>query len=416
MLTAAKIRAAEPRARAYQIADGRGMYLHISPAGTKSFRMSFRFAGRAQTLVFGRVDDISLNQARELRDEARRQLRQGVNPAGRRRPAIAEERVSYPFEEVARAWHERQRPRWSAEHAGDVLDSLRRHVFPAIGAVPIGEVTINQVLELLRAIESTGAVGEARRVRQRMSAVFKAAIAEGKMSAANPAEAVTAALAPVPEATPKDAVLDVDQAREVLAAIAAADADPLEHLASQFLALTTARWGALRGARWAEIAGVDWSGERPDRAPAWIIPAGRMKLTISRKSMDRYAHIVPLSRQAVDVLRAAWALSGTREEREETGVGELIFARGRGAKPIGVNAMSSLYRRAGLAGRHVPHGWRASFATIMNDRRPADRLEIDACLAHLSKDKVEAAYNRSVQLDLRRELLQEWADQLIRAD
>ncbi|MCZ4341503.1 integrase arm-type DNA-binding domain-containing protein [Sphingomonadaceae bacterium G21617-S1] len=415
MLTAAKIRAAEPRDRAYQIADGRGMYLHVSPAGTKSFRMSFRFAGRAQTLVFGRADQISLNQARELLDNARRQLRDGVNPAGRRRRSVpAEPALESNFEAVARAWHARQLPHWSAEHAGDVLDSLRRHVFPPIGAIAVDQVTLNHVLELLRAIEATGAIAEARRVRQRISAVFKVAIAEGRASF-NPAAAVTDALRPVPEPMPKAAVIDIDQAREVLTLTSTASADPLEQLASRFLALTATRWAAVRGARWAEIAGVDWSGERPDRAPAWVIPPARMKLSVARKGMDRYAHIVPLSRQAVELLRAAWSLSGTDEEREVTGVGPLIFARGRAAAPIGVNALSSLYRRAGLQGRHVPHGWRAAFSTIMNDRRPRDRLEIDACLAHLPKDKVEAAYNRSVQLDLRRELLQEWADQLLPA-
>ena len=402
MLTAAKIRAAEPRARPYQLTDERGMYLYISPAGTKSFRMSFRFAGRSQTLVFGRGDEITLNQAREMREDARQLLRRGENPAAKRQRSSAAHPGS-TFEEIARDWHARQRSRWSAEHAGDCLDSFSRHVFAPIGALAIGDVTLIHVLELLRAIEATGAIAEARRVRQRISSVFKAAIAEGKASA-NPAAPVTDALAPVPEAAHQVAVLEVDQAQDVLTYISTTAADPLERLASDFLALTTARWAAVRGARWDEVSGIDWGATHSESNPAWTIPPARMKLSVARKALARYSHVVPLSRQAVAVLRAAHQISGTSE---------LVFPRGRGELPIGINALSNLYRAAGLRGRHVPHGWRATFSTLMNDRRPLDRLAIDACLAHMPKDKVEAAYNRSVQLDLRRELLQIWADELI---
>jgi integrase len=403
MLTAAKIRAAAPRDRAYQIADGRGMYLHVAPTGTRTWRMAFRFGGRSQTLVFGRLEELSLGHARELVDEARRQLRSGVNPAGRRGRAFQAGELEYTFEALARAWHKRQLPTWSGEHAGDVLDSLSRHVFAPIGAKAIADVTSADVLELLRAIEAGGAIAEARRVRQRISAVFKAAIAEGR-AAHNPAEPVAPALAPVPEPVHQAAVLEIGAAREALLTISSTPADGHELLASTFLALTTARWGAVRGARWDEISGIDWSWNQPDSNPTWTIPPARMKLKVARKGMDRYAHVLPLSRQAVALLREARKIPRDRD---------LIFPRSDGKAPIGVNALSDLYRAAGLRGRHVPHGWRSTFSTIMNDRRPLDRLAIDACLAHLPKDKVEAAYNRSVQLELRRELLQEWADELM---
>lgn len=403
MLTNATVKAARPGACAKKIWDEGGLYLHVSPTGTKAWRCRFRWAGREVTISLGHWPELTLDQARDARDGARQQLRRGENPAP---PGSAAVDQIETFEAIARAWHAQQRRRWSAEHAGDVLGSLERHVFPAIGARPLAAIAAPDVLELLVAIEDAGRVDEARRVRQRISAVFERAIARS-LTSINPAALVAKALAPKPDAVPKAAVLDIARARAVLAAIAAAPGPAVEKLASLLLALTAVRSAAVRGARWTEFAGIDWTGDRADRAPTWCVPSERMKLSVARKGKAAFAHVVPLSWQAVEVLRAA---------RRAAGDSPFVFPRGRGAGGLGLNAIGELYGRAGLRGRHTPHGWRATFATVLNERRPVDRLAIDAALAHMPKDKVEAAYNRSLQLGLRRELFQEWADQLIGAD
>jgi len=181
-------------------------------------------------------------------------------------------------------------------------------------------------------------------------------------------------------------------------------------LASRFLALTAVRLAALRGAEWSEIEGVDFSDRPRGRenrhgpAPQWRIPAGRMKLTKVRKADPAASHVVPLSRQAVAVLL---------ELRELAGDGELMFPGRRRGRPIGEGAIGDLYAAAGYSGRHVPHGWRASFSTILNERFPEDRALIDQALAHASaKGRVEAAYNRSQQQARMRDLFQRWADLL----
>lgn len=404
MLTAAKIRAAEPLTRPYKIADGGGLFLYVAPNGLKSLRMSFRFGGKAQLLTFGRFPDISLAEARDRRDVARQALRQNVNPAGARRRAFAAANAAdeaATFEQLARAWHAQQLGRWSAVHADDVIGSLERHVFPQLGAMPIGAIAAADVLRVLRLVEGVGAIATARRVRQRISAVFARAMAEGLVTA-DPAALVAKALSPSAEVRRMAAVVDVDEARAVLAAIDAAPGAAVTKLASRLLALTAVRSAVARGARGAEFEGIESSGAIPDLDPVWRVPAARMKLTRARKRLAAFDHVVPLSRQAVDVLRQARAIAGDSA---------LVFpGRRAGRGSISENAIGELYRRAGLGGRHSPHGWRAAFSTILNECDPAARAAIDLALAHSPKDKVEAAYNRSTQMARRRALFQEWAD------
>lgn len=209
-------------------------------------------------------------------------------------------------------------------------------------------------------------------------------------------------LRPVPLQKQQPAVVTIDDARELLAAIAAVPATPILHLAVEFLALTGVRSAALRGARWDEIEGIDWEGRRiGPELPIWRIPAARMKLSRAKKADARFDHVVTLSRQAVDVLRAA---------RKNSGGVAIVFPGRDGRSPIGAAAFHDLHVRAGYAGRHVPHGWRATFSTIMNTRAPADRHVIDQALAHSPDDKVEAAYNRAGHYARRRVIMQEWAD------
>lgn len=395
MLTNATVKAARRAARPYKMGDAGGLYLFVRPSGSKCFRMKYRFSGKEKLLTFGDFPELGLGDARELRDKAREQLRRGVDPSTRSGTA-PELHADTSFEALGRRWHAHMRPRWSEVHAGDVLASLERDVFPAIGAMPIGAITTPVVLSALRSIEARGTIETARRVRQRISGVFGFAISEGHANA-DPAAIVGKALAPVPASRRQPALLELEDARALLDAAERVDGGAIVKLASRFLALTAVRLASVRGARWSEFEDLDGA------APLWRIPAARMKLTKVKKADRSADHVVPLSRQAVDVLRAARAYASS----------ECNYAfPGRGGRPIGEAAIGDLYKRAGFAGRHVPHGWRATFSTIMNEAAPEDRALIDRALAHALKDKVEAAYNRAEHLSRRRRLFQQWADLL----
>lgn len=389
MLTNAAVKAARPKLRAYKIADGQGLHLHVAPTGTKSFRLRYRDQdGREQTLTFGPV---TLAEARARRDVARAQLARGEDP--RTAEGAAD------FEAAARAWHAHHLEGWSPVHAADVLASLERNVFPAIGAAALDSVTRPAILQLLERVEARGAVESARRLRQRIEKVFEFALAKGWASIINPAT-VGAALANAPATGRQAALVDIGALRELVAAVDALPAGATLRLASCFLALTAVRLAALRGMRWSEIEEFDG----PE--PLWRVPAVRMKLGVHHKRDAANDHLVPLSPPAVDVLRAARAIVG-----EDVAADALVFASRAGAAPIGAGAIGELYARAGFAGRHVPHGWRASFSTVMNERRPGQRFDIDRTLGHKPKDmkKPERAYNRAQHLTTRRELLEEWA-------
>lgn len=395
MLTNAAVKAARPRAAAYKLADQGGLHLYVAPTGLRSWRWRFRLAGKEQLLTIGSFPDVSLDQARAARDLAREQLGRGEDP--RQARAIDDPKVR-AFEYIARRWHAHKSPRWTAVHARDVMASLERDVFPALGSMPIGAVTVPVVLNALRLIEERGSLETARRVQQRISAVFAHAMAEDLIDN-NPAAIVARALTPPAPARNHTALLRIEDARELLAAAELVDVAPAVKLASRFLALTAVRLAAARGARWEEIEDLDG----PE--PIWRVPAARMKMAAVKKLNPKNDHLVPLSRQAVELLRTARrSLSG------DTTSG-LIFA-GAAGRPIGEAAIGALYDRAGFAGRHVPHGWRATFATILNERFDGEHTAIDRALAHSPKDKVAAAYDRSDQLSRRRSLFQAWADEL----
>ena len=292
------------------------------------------------------------------------------------------------FEAIARDWHDRHRPTWTERHAADVLGSLERLVFPAIGAMHVNDITPPLVLGVLRKIEADHGGETARRVRQRMSAVFVFAIASG-IGTADPAGIVRGALAPVVKGK-QPAITDLDDLRAMLGKAEAEPAHPVTKAALRFLALTVVRPGELRGARWEEIEGLDG----PD--PVWRIPADRMKM--------KEEHVVPLVPAAVDVLRALHPL---------TGRGPLIFPNARYAhKAMSENALGYLLNRAGYHHRHVPHGFRAAFSSIMNERHPGNHDAIEATLAHVVPG-VRGAYMRAKFHDRRRVLLEEWAGLLL---
>lgn len=445
VLTDAKIKAAKAREKDYKLADTGQLFLHVTTAGGRHWRMNYTYGKNAagkpsqKTLTFGAYPGITLIKARALRDDAKAVLREGRDPAIERRVAAKAKAVagSNTFQVVAERWFElksgwsvskfrtwcsvrggkwqareaanwidRPNAGWSIVHAGDVLKSLDRDVFPEIGDVPIAEIESPKVLEVLNAIVTRGAIETAHRVCQRIGDVYVYAIPAG-LAKANPAASMGKALPKVPRSKPQPSVIDrirdhdeqINAVRKMLADCDAERCRATTKFALRLLALTSVRPNELQNAEWSELEDLEGAD------PVWRIPAARMKGDLDRKAEEQGDHVVMLSAQAVAVIKAL---------RPLTGGYKLMFPSERHVhRPISENTLRALLIRAGYYQRHVPHGFRAAFSTIMNerpDRREGDRAIIDLMQAHVPKDKVEGAYNRAAYLPRRRELAQQWAD------
>lgn len=414
MLTDAKIKAAKPRETAYKLVDSGQLFLHVTPAGGKHWRMNYTYGKNAQgkpaqkTLTFGPYPALTLIAARAKRDEAKDMLREGRDPAVERRVS-SQARASdneNTFEVVARRWHDLHKATWSEVHAADVIASLDRDVFPEIGDLPITSIESPKLLTVLNAVEQRGAIETAHRLRQRVSAVFLHGIATG-ICKADPAASLGKALRKKPRAKKQPSIIDRIRSHDdqiKLVRLMLRDCDDERCRAStkfalRLLALTAVRPNEVQNAHWSEIEDLDGA------EPVWRIPAARMKGNQDRKAEEYGEHLVPLSTQAVDVIRAL---------RPLTGGYALMFPSERHVhRPISENTLRALLIRAGYYQRHVPHGFRAAFSTIMNelpDKKEGDRAVIDLMLAHVPKDKIEGAYNRAGYMPRRREIAQAWGD------
>lgn len=391
MLTDTRARTAKPAEKPYRLADSAGLFLWVTPAGGKIWRHRYEYDGKEKLLSLGPYPAVTLAEARAKRDEAKAILHAGRDPSIERKKARAAGRLALEnsFEVVATAWHAKQAPHWTERHASDVLDSLKKYAFPVLGSLPVSEIEAPAVVNVLKAIEANGAPETARRVRQRISAVFVYAVGIG-LAKNDPAHLARAALAPMKKGR-QPAITELEPLRDMLRAAEAIPAQPATRLGLRLLALTAVRPGELRGALWSEFQDLDGS------APIWEIPAERMKMKV--------AHAVPLPRQAVEVINAIRPLTGRHP---------LVFPNARHAHwPMSENALGYLLNRAGYHGRHVPHGFRAAFSTVMNEEFRADRHIIDLMLAHAPKNEVEGAYNRALYAARRREVAQAWADMLL---
>ena len=397
MLTTKQIEAAKPRDKEYRLFDGAGTGLHllVTPAGGRLWRAKYRRPdGRPAQAALGRFPHMTLADARLAVADLRRKLRDGIDPASR--PAsVATAAEAERFESVARAWHTQNVPAWTPVHSSDVIRSLERMVFPVIGQLHVNQITVPAALALLREVERENGGETARRVRQRCSAVSMHAIASG-FGTGDPFAIIKTALAPITRDR-QPAATTLAEARAVLAAVEGLPAHPATLAGFRLLALTAVRPDNVNGARWEEF---DLTGDNP----TWTIPATRMKCKAAAKKIGE-PHIVPLSKQAVELLESIKPL---------TGRSPFVFPNSRHAhEPMSENALSFACKRAGLRGRHVPHGWRATFSSVMNELRPDAGDAIERVLAHAPRDRVRAAYNRAAYLDQRRALLQEWADLLL---
>lgn len=419
MLTEKAVLATRPRDRDHKVADGGGLYLYVTRTGVRSWRFKYRVGGKEKVLVIGRHPAVSLKSARLARDEAKRALAQGRDPAleARRLKLVGAGVQEETFEQVGRRWHEAQRPRWKPVHASDVLESLERDLFPVIGAYPITHIDEPLLLAALRKVEERGAIETARRLRQRAERIFRLARAGGAGNA-NPAIDVKEALMPLPRKRRRPAIVELPRLRTFVGEIDRAASSPVTRLASRFLALTAQRPGMVHRLPWAEIENVDW--DRPDEpAPEaiWHVPSEYMKLEFELREDQEWDHFVPLAPQAVEVLRTVRTLTGN---------GPLVFPSSWSVHdPMSANAIGYLYNRIGYKGVHVPHGWRSSFSTSMNalaerthpgaDRLIIDRLIIDLMLAHVpaGMSETEFRYNRNRYMERRREIAEAWADLLL---
>lgn len=394
-LTDIQIRKAKAGDKPLKLTDGGGLYLHIPPTGNRVWRLRYEIGGKEKLLTLEPYPDMSLSDAREARAAAKKLLREGKDPSAEKRRTVGRKAdTGQTFETLARDWHKMSASQWTDIHGHDVLHSLERDVFPALGTRSISDISAADVLEVLREIEGRPAIETAKRVRQRMSAVFVFAIASG-VASSDPAAIVQKALKPLKKGR-QPAITTPAEASNILRAVDATPAHPLNKLAMRLLALTVVRPGTLLATPWTELRGLDAAN------PLWTIPAARMKLKLMYKDDERRDHLVPLSTQAVEIIKAAERLSGRSP---------YVFPNARHAhKPASENMLGYLLNRAGYHHRHVPHGWRATFSSIMNERFPADRHIIDLMLAHTPKDRVEGAYNRAEHIERRREIAQDWAD------
>ena len=287
------------------------------------------------------------------------------------------------FEAVTREWHEQKREQWTPHHATEVINTLMRDVFPAIGNKPITDIAPKEVLAIVRKVEKRGALDVASRILQRTGSVFRYAVQTGRI-VINPATELRGVIKQ--RKVKHKPALKADELPEFLRKLDNYDGDQVTILALTLLALTFVRPGELRGARWEEF---DLDNSQ------WQIPAERMKM--------RHEHIVPLSRQALAILDQLKTLTGNSE---------LLFPSRNGeGKLMSENTLTYALYRMGYHSRATAHGFRATASTILNEQgwRPD---VIERQLAHAERNKVRAAYHRSEYLADRKKMMQSWADYL----
>ena len=421
MLSDAKIKALKGKAASYRVSDAGSLYLQVSPSGGRHWRMNYSYGRSAKdptkpaqkTLSFGSYPAVTLVEARKRRDDAKAQLAAGNDPAIEKKAAHGErsEANANTLRLVSERWFALKKKTWVAKHADKVWASLVENVFPETGDLPITSIKAPRLLSILNVVEARGAVETAHRLRQRLSGIFSYAIAAG-IAENDPAASLGKVLSAKPRVKPQPSIIDgirdqpgrIEATRAMLARCEGERCRATTKLALRLLALTAVRPGELGGARWAEFEGLDGD------APIWRIPAARMKGDEDRKLEVDGDHLVPLAPQAVAILQVLKPLTGDLV---------LVFPSERHLhKPMSENTLRQLLIRAGYYQRHVPHGFRAAFSTIMNERlkeqgRGDDRAVVDLMLAHVPSNKVEGAYNRAAYLPRRREIACEWGSLLL---
>lgn len=375
--------------RPYKMGDSGGLYLEVSPAGGKWWRFKYRFGGKEKRMSLGVYPDVGLREARDRRDEARKLVANGSDPADvkKAQKAARADLAANSFEVIAREWLERRAPTLSAKHVEKVTARLVKNLFPWIGDRPIAEIAAPELLLALRRVEGRGAVHTAKRLLQYAGQVFRYGVATGRCQRDIAAD-LRGALTEEKE-THRAALTDPKKVAELLRAIEGYQGELVTRCALRLSPLVFVRPGELRHAEWSEI-----DLEKAE----WNIPAEKMKM--------RLPHLVPLSRQAIEILKELQPL---------TGDGKYVFPSMRtGERPISDNTINASLRRMGFDTREemTAHGFRATARTILDEVLGFRPDFIEHQLAHAVRDPNGRAYNRTAHLAERRKMMQEWADYL----
>ena len=394
LLTELSIKQAKPNEKQYKLTDGEGMYLRVYPNGSKYWQLQYWFDEKQKILSLGVWPDVSLKEAREERFEARKKIKVGIDPNDKRKESLEaqkiyfekeKERETTTFRIIAEEWLSRQSVLWTERHSRGVQNSLKIHVLPDLGEIPIADISIQDVIATLRKIEADGKYETCYRLRQKIEAIFSYAEIEGKC-VGNPAKGLQQILTkPQPKSQNS---LPISELPEFLKKMVAdKDAIPTTLLAMKFIILTFVRTSELRFADWKEFD-IDCT------EPLWVIPEERMKM--------RRIHHVPLSRQAVNILE---------EMQQFTGPEGYVFPQFYNRKKaMSENTLLYFSNRLGYAGRNTVHGFRTVASTVLNESMKWHPDVIERQLAHQESNKVRSAYNRAEHLNERRKMMEWWSD------
>ena len=386
-LTDPTIKNFQPTGEKVRLWDSGGLYLEVTSKGSKLWRMKYRFQGKEKLLSFGLYPDVSLKNARILRDKARVSLSQGLDPSLTKRvekKSLNAGKESFEF--IAREWFLNNAPVWAKSHSEKIIRRLELDVFPWIGKRAITEIQAPELLLVFRRIEARGAKDTAHRAFQNCAQIFRFAISTGRASR-NPVFDLKGSLAPIRQAH-FSTITDPEKVGALLRAIDSYAGSNVTRFALRLAPLVFLRPGELRHGEWTEVS---------FESAEWRIPAEKMKA--------RAVHVVPLSRQAIRILNEIHPL--TNESR-------YIFPNGRTFhRPMSENAILAALRRMGYEqGEMTGHGFRSMASTMLNESGLWSKDAIERQLAHGERNEVRAAYNHAEYLNERREMLQWWADYL----
>lgn len=381
-----KIRNAKPKDKAYKLADEKGLFLHVTTKNQKYWRLKYRYAGKEKLLAFGVYPEITLSEAREKRDDARKLLSNNIDPSENKKAikTSIHNKAANNFEVITREWFAKQTQNWSATHTDRTLRRFEKDIFPWLGHRPITEITAPELLTLLRRIEERGAVETAHRALSNCSQVFRYAIATGRAER-DPSPDLRGALPPV-KGTHFAATIDPQSFAGLLRAIDAYEGTLIVKSALKLAPLVFVRPGELRQAKWSEIdfEKAEWR---------YIV------------TKTNTPHIVPLSKQALAILEELYPL---------TGRGTYLFPSARTTeRPMSDNAILGALRRAGISKEEMTgHGFRATARTLLDEVLGIRPDFIEHQLAHAVRDPNGRAYNRTAHLEERKKMMQQWADYL----
>ncbi|HAX4192565.1 TPA: tyrosine-type recombinase/integrase [Escherichia coli] len=395
-LTDIKVRTAKPTDKQYKLTDGSGMHLLVHPNGSKYWCLQYRFDGKQKMLALGVYPDVSLADARTRRDDARNLLANNIDPGDKKKSDKIEQEEARTFEQLAVEWHATNK-KWSEEHSRRVLKSLEDNLFPAIGKRNIADLKTRDLLAPIKAVELSGRLEVASRLQQRTTAIVRYAVQSGLLDY-NPAQEMVGAVAS--SNRQHRPALQLKRIPELLRRIDSYTGRPLTRLAVELTLLVFIRSSELRFARWSEI---DFE------TSMWTIPAEREAIDgvkhSQRGSKMRTPHLVPLSHQALAILKDVYKLSGDRD---------FVFIGDHDhRKPMSENTVNKALRVMGYDTKVevCGHGFRTMACSSLIESGLWSRDAVERQMSHMERNSVRAAYiHKAEHLDERRLMLQWWAD------